>query len=358
MEAYLEYGIFGLKVIDIIISIVIISLSFLGKTIFSKTILEMLKRFTKKTKTTIDDDMLEVLESPLKLSFILLGFYMAKEWLKIEGIEPFLNSMIKSFMIFIIFLIFYKALDKSSNIVKKFSLNFGKELSADIENFIIKTFRIIIIIIGAMSILSEWGINVSAFVASLGLVGMALALAAKDTAANLFGSLVIFTDRPFRIGDWVLTPDVEGTVEEIGIRSTKIRTFAQALVNVPNAVIANTAITNWSRMGKRRIKMRLGLTYSTTTTQMEKILEELRALLKNHKDVHQDSIMVNFDEFEGSSLSVFCYFFTTTTVWKEYLNVREDINLKMMKIVEQNDASFAFPSQSIYFENLPENKMI
>jgi MscS family membrane protein len=333
-------------------------LAFLSKTIFSKTILKMLQQFTRKTKTTLDDDMLDILETPLKLSFMLLGFYLAKEWLSISGIEPFLNSIIKSFMIFIIFLIFYKALNKSAKIVTKFSQNFGKELSTDIENFIIKTLRIIIIIIGTMSILNEWGINVSAFIASLGLVGMAFALAAKDTAANLFGSLVIFTDRPFKVGDWILTPNVEGTVEEIGIRSTKVRTFAQALVNVPNAVIANTAITNWSRMGKRRIKMRLGLTYSTKTAQMEKILEELRALLKNHKDVHQDSIMVNFDQFENSSLSIFCYFFTTTTVWAEYLSVREDINLKMMKIVESNEASFAFPSQSLYVESLPQNEMI
>jgi len=358
MESYLAYTIFGLKVIDIIISIVIVSVSFLLKTIFSKTVLVMLKSFTQKTKTTMDDDLLEVLETPLKLSFLLLGFFLAKEWLGISGIESFLNSMIKSFIIFILFLIFYKALDKSSNIVKKFSKQFGKELSADIENFIIKTLRIIIVIVGLMSILDEWGINVSAFIASLGLVGMAFALAAKDTAANLFGSLVIFTDRPFKIGDWILTPNVEGTVEEIGIRSTKVRTFAQALVNVPNAVIANTAITNWSRMGKRRIKMRLGLTYSTTAIQMETILKELREMLKNHKDVHQDSIMINFDEFESSSLSIFCYFFTTTTVWAEYLKAKEDVNLKMMKIVQQNGASFAFPSQSLYVESMPKGQMI
>lgn len=318
----------------------------------------MLKQFTSRTKTTVDDDMLEVLETPLKLSFILFGFILAKEWLKIEGIEPFLNSTVKSFIIFIIFLILYRALDKSSKIVSKFSKKFGKRLGADIENFIIKTLRIIIIIIGIMSVLSEWGINVSAFVASLGLVGMALALAAKDTAANLFGSLVIFTDRPFKIGDWVLTPNVEGIVEEIGIRSTKVRTFAQALVHVPNAIIANTAITNWSRMGKRRIKMRLGLTYSTKTTQMETILQELREMLKNHKDIHPDQIMVNFDEFEGSALSIFCYFFTTTTVWAEYLKVREDVNLKMMKIVEKNGASFAFPSQSLYIESMPKDTML
>jgi MscS family membrane protein len=187
---------------------------------------------------------------------------------------------------------------------------------------------------------------------------MAFALAAKDTAANLFGSLVIFSDKPFKKGDWILTPNVEGTIESIGIRSTRVRTFAQALVSVPNAVMANSAITNWSEMGKRRIKMRLGLTYSTNTTQMENILKDLREMLKNHSDVHQDTIMVHFDEFQDSSLSLFCYFFTTTTVWSEFLEVRENINLKIMKIVEQNGAAFAFPSQSVYVESMPKNEMI
>ncbi len=111
-------------------------------------------------------------------------------------------------------------------------------------------------------------------------------------------------------------------------------------------------------MGKRRIKMRLGLTYSTNTNQMESILKDLREMLKNHPDVHQDTIMIYFDEFQDSSLSLFCYFFTTTTVWSEYLSVKEDINLKMMKIVEQNGAGFAFPSQSLYVESMPKNEMI
>ena len=111
-------------------------------------------------------------------------------------------------------------------------------------------------------------------------------------------------------------------------------------------------------MGKRRIKMRLGLTYSTNTAQMENILKDLRQMLSNHNDVHKDTIMVHFDQFDDSSLSLFCYFFTSTTVWSEYLSVREDINLKIMKIVETNGAGFAFPSQSVYVESMPKKEML
>lgn len=358
MEAFLSYTIAGLNISNIVIAVSILLVSFLIKNILSKTILNYIKMFTKKTKNTIDDKLVDILELPIKLSIILIGFFISINFLSISRFNGAFNSFTQSFAIFIIFLVLYKTLEQFSNIINKFSKKFGKKISSDIENFLIKTFKIVIIAIGIMTILNEWGINISAFVASLGLVGMALALAAKDTAANLFGSLVIFTDRPFNIGDWIQTPNVEGTVEDIGIRSTKVRTFSQALTNVPNAVIANSAITNWSKIGKRRIKMRLGLTYKTSTKQMQKILVDLREMLKNHNDIHKDTIMVHFDEFQDSSLSLFCYFFTNTTAWAKYLAVREDINLKIMKIIEDNGAGFAFPSQSVYIESMPNDNMI
>jgi MscS family membrane protein len=190
--------------------------------------------------------------------------------------------------------------------------------------------------------------------ASLGLVGMAIALAAKDTVANLFGSLVIFSDKPFKIGDWIKTSNAEGIVEAVGIRSTKIRTFAQALISVPNASLANNEILNWSKMGKRRIKMDLGLTYGTTTKQMNAILRDIRDMLQDDIQVHQETIHIYFTDFNDSSLGIFCYFFTKSTNWAEYMRVREEINLKIMRIVEKNDSSFAFPTQSIYIENNEE----
>jgi MscS family membrane protein len=357
MQNVLNYTLFDIKVLDIVIAISIFMLSILFRTIISKILITSLKTLSKKTQSNLDDQLIEVLEEPLKLSTVILGAYLAKEWLALDSFDGFIHSFIKSLSTFVIFWILYRAINKFEHIFANFSTKFGKELSKDVENFIIKTLKLIIIIVGGMTILQEWGINVTAFVASLGLVGMAFALAAKDTAANLFGSLVIFTDRPFKIGDWVQTPNVEGIIEEIGIRSTKVRTFAQALVSVPNASIANDPITNWSRMGKRRIKTRIGVTYSTTTKQMENILADIREMLKNHKDIHQETIMIYFDEFESSALGIFCYFFTTTTVWAEYLKVREDVNLKIMKIVENNEATFAFPSQSLYIEQIPDRAM-
>ncbi|MCP4726556.1 MAG: mechanosensitive ion channel family protein, partial [bacterium] len=181
--------------------------------------------------------------------------------------------------------------------------------------------------------------------------GLAFALAAKDTVANLFGSVTILLDRPFVVGDWIETPSIEGTVEDIRLRSTQIRTFANAQVTVPNSTLANSAITNWSRMKKRRIKYKLGVTYSSNSGQIEECVKKIKGMLETHPDVHQEVIFVYFTDFGGSALELFLYFFTMTTVWKEYLEVRQDINLKIMKIVEELGMSIAFPSQSVYIEN-------
>ncbi|ATB70306.1 small-conductance mechanosensitive channel [Sulfurospirillum diekertiae] len=354
LQHILEYSLFGLPITHIAIAITIFLLGLALKNLIASIILKPLRTIAKRTKTTTDDKIIAVLEEPLKFSIVLVTTYIATLWLPFRSFDHVVDLAIKSFETFIIFWILYRMVDKFSNLFSFFSSKFGKELHQDIQHFITKALRIFLIALGIMAVLQEWGINVSAFVASLGLGGLAFALAAKDTVANLFGSLVIFTDRPFKVGDWVETPAVEGMIEEIGIRSTKIRTFAQALVSMPNATLANTPITNWSRMGKRRVKTRLGLTYNTSVEQMKAIIQEIKTMLKKHPDVHQETILVSFDEFDNSALSIFLYFFTKTTVWLEYLHVREDVNFKIMEIVARNGAQFAFPSQTLYVESLPK----
>jgi MscS family membrane protein len=319
---------------------------------FTRIIVENLKKIIDKTKTDIDNIIVDSISRPLSFLFIAVGIFFAKGVAKVHPtVDVILNHTVQSMFIFAVFWVFYNIVEPLSGKVQKLTLRYGKELSHDLAQFLTKTLKFIIVVVGIASIFQEWGYNVGAFLASLGLIGMAFALAAKDTAANLFGSLVIFIDRPFKIGDWIMTPDVEGIVEEIGVRSTRVRTFANALVTVPNAVLANSAILNWSKMKKRRINMTVGLTYSTTESQMRAIVANMKQMLKTHEDIHQETIYIYFTDFNDSSLGIFCYFFTKSTAWDEYMRVREDVNLKIMKIVEDEGASFAFPSQSIYVEN-------
>lgn len=338
---------------QVLTAIVIVLLFLFLRRYVRKFLFALLEKVVAKTTTKIDDEILRVLKKPFELFFLTAGVQIALQFIELEvKLAAFLNNIIMTFFTIALFWAIYSILRPFSDIIVASSSKLsGKDLGKDLANLITKFVQIIVIALGIITILQEWGYNITGFLASLGLVGMAIALAAKDTVANLFGSLVIFSDKPFKIGDWIKTSNVEGTVEEVGIRSTKVRTFAQAMVSVPNATLANTEILNWSRMGKRRIKMSLGLTYSTSTAQMEKIVNDIRELLKNDANIHQETIHVYFTDFNDSALGIFCYFFTKSTDWAQYMKVREEINLKLMKIVEENGSSFAFPTQSIFIEN-------
>ena len=322
----------------------------------SKLITLIALKWVSRTKTTLDDEILYVVQRPVALGMIILGFDVAFSFMKFSDAFTLMISHTMTTLAIVLFAwILYRIIKlfESSNelITKRFKTDNGITLA----KLMLSILKAIVLIIAGMNILSTWGINITGFVASLGLVGMAFALAAKDTASNFFGSMVLFTDQPFKVGDWIKTNEVEGTIEAIGVRSTKVRTFARALVSVPNGNMANAAILNWSEMNKRQIKMTLGLTYTTTASQMKQILKEMRELLKNDADIHQQTIYIHFTEFQDSALGIFCYFFTKTTNWGEYMAVRERINLDLMEIVENNGAAFAFPSQSLYVESMPQN---
>lgn len=325
--------------------------------VFRVVLRNLAYKLVQKTTNQHDDEIFAALEKPVDYIFIVIGAVFAKSVLVLsDDVSIFIDHVLRSAFIITVFWGLVRVLNHLAVHVHKITNRFGDKISADVANFIVKSIRFFIVILGAIAVFQEWGYNVSGFLASLGLVGMALALAAKDTAANLFGSLVIFTDKPFKVGDWIKTPEVEGTIETIGIRSTKVRTFAQALVTVPNATLANSAILNWSKMGKRRIKMNVGLTYQTKGETVKKIVDEIKDMLENHPEIHQDTIHIYFTAFNSSSLDIFCYFFTKTTNWGEFMAVQEDTNLKIMEIVERNGSSFAYPTQTLYLNN-EDNKV-
>ena len=319
-------------------------------------IISIFHKLTKRTKNTLDDAIISAIEPPIRMLIVLLGLYGTRLILTLsDAILSFSDHFFRSMFALTLFWALYRIVNIFSDMLDEYEGKVANRLSSDLALFLVKVAKFFLIIMGFIVIVQEWGYNFTGFLASLGLGGLAFALAAKDTAANLFGSLVIFSDKPFDVGDWIQTPEVEGTVESIGIRSTRVRTFAKALVAVPNATLANSPITNWSRMTMRRIKMTVGLTYSTSSTQMQNILDQIRKMLQDDPDIDDTTILVNFTDFQDSALGIFCYFFTNTTNWQEYLMVRERINLAIMKIVEENKASFAFPSQSLYIESLPDN---
>jgi len=221
--------------------------------------------------------------------------------------------------------------------------------------FVTKTLKIFIVITAVLVAAQNMGYSISGLIASLGIGGIAVAMAARDTIANVFGSIMLLVDRPFTVGDWIKTSEFEGVVEEIGFRSTSIRTFAKTLVNVPNSTLANMVIDNIDARSVRRIKMRIGITYSTTSAQMQKAIEGIEDILKKHPGVDQNFSLVKFDEFEDSSLSIFLYYFSKSTNWGEYLQVRQEVNMQMMQLLEKLGLEFAFPSRSVYLHQEQES---
>lgn len=220
-----------------------------------------------------------------------------------------------------------------------------------------KLARITLWVVALLMILQTFGVSVSGLLAFGGIGGIAVGFAAKDLLANFFGGLSIYLDRPFTVGDWIRSPDkqIEGTVEEIGWRLTRIRTFDQRPLYVPNAVFLQIAVENPSRMFNRRIYETIGLRYADAG-KMATVVADVRAMLQAHAEIDQSrTLIVNFVAFGPSSLDFFVYSFTRTTVWAEYHQVKEEILLKILEIIHSNGADVAFPTRTVHLEQpLPE----
>jgi MscS family membrane protein len=353
LQEYLNYVILGIPLYRVALALLVFMFFLLLRKLFTFIVLRFLRNLTQKTKTKVDDIVFRVFSKPASFIIVIVGTAIALKVLGVESTAVF--KVLKTLVLFILFWAFYNLVVAFEEYFYKFSEKFGKEFAREVGGFFVKVAKAFVLIVGGVAVLQEWGINVSALIASLGLGGLAFALAAKDTAANLFGGLTILADKSMKVGDWVKIGNVEGIVEDIGLRTTKIRSFEKSYITVPNQFISNQPLENFSRRNVRRIKMTIGITYSTSREQMVKILQDIRDMLRNHPGIAKDQLlMVYFTNFGESSLDIFIYCFTNTAKWSEYLAIREDVNLRIMEIVEKNGSSFAFPSRSVYVEKLPE----
>ncbi len=212
-----------------------------------------------------------------------------------------------------------------------------------------KVAGMVVLTFAFLSVIQSLGVSISGILAFGGMGGLVVGMAAKDLLANFFGAMVIYFDRPFKVGDWIRSPDrqIEGTVEKIGWRVTKIRTFDKCPFYVPNSVFASIVVENPSRMTNRRIYETIGLRY-VDGDKMTSIVSDVKAMLTLHSDIDTTQTMiVNFNEFGSSSLDFFIYTFTKTTNWVEFHGIKHDVLLQVMRIIEEHGAEIAFPTQTI-----------
>ncbi|WP_236034895.1 mechanosensitive ion channel family protein [Alkalihalobacterium elongatum] len=332
--------------------IIVIFFVFINRWL-SKFVIYLISKVVNKTNNQFFIAVLGAYEKPLRAFFIFLPIYIGIKTHDLPiSTELLIDRIFNTIVILIIGAGLVKLSSKSSSVFEKLKEKLDVEFDEILIPFFSRVVQVIIIAVILSLVAQAWGHNINNLVAGLGIGGLAVALAAQSTLGNLFGGVVIITEKPFSLGDWIKTPSVEGVVEDIGFRSTKIRTFANSVIIIPNSTLANQEIENFSNMGKRRIMFNLGLTYQTTRNQMRSCVERIEELIRNHEDVHPETIMVRFDKFNESSLDVFIYFYTKTTIWSEYLEVKEDINYKIMEILEEEGASIAFPSRSLYVETV------
>lgn len=348
-------GFMGVDVGSIIIAITIFFGFLVVRGIFSKYVLYRLHKWASNTETRADDKVIDALIPPIKFIPVILGFFFAGNYIAFEGDADFIyNNFIRSLIAFNIFWAIHRAIEPVSHMFHRLE----RILTKAMVTWIFKFVKFLIIFIGGAVILEIWGIQVGPLLAGLGLFGAAVALGAQDLFKNLIGGLTVIAEKRFHPGEWIQVEGiVEGTVEEIGFRSTKVRRFDKAPVHVPNSQLSDAVVTNFSRMTHRRIYWKIGVTYDTTIDQLKEIRDGILKYLSDHSEEFESpeniSTFVRVDSFNASSIDIMLYCFTKTTVWGEWLEIKENFAFAIKDIVEGAGTSFAFPSQSLYVETWP-----
>ena len=351
-----QNGFLGVDIGQIIIAVAIFVFLLMIRNLFTQFVLRRLEKLVAKTETDIDDTLVEALRNPIRFIPVVLGLFLATSYLNLsDELQQFATNLNRSLIAFTIFWALYRISDPLSAIMMKAA----HVLTVSMIQWISKAIKMAFALLGAATILEIWGIEVGAIVAGLGLFGVAVALGAQDLFKNLIAGLFVIGERRFQPGDWILVQGiVEGTVEEIGFRTTTIRRFDKAPVYVPNAQLSDNAVTNFSRMTYRRIKWVIGLEYGSTSDQLNKVRDAIESYITNSPDFvqpNETATFVRIDRFSDSSIDVLLYCFTRTTDWLDWLAIKEKLLLEIKAIVEQAGTGFAFPSRSLYLEAIGDD---
>ncbi len=324
-------GIQMAQIIDIGIAILIyILFRCLSKSLAYMTV-KIFKPKTKNKKAIRGN----AFYTPLKVFYVILGIYLAllfvRQPLKTsEWINGLVDQLFKIGVIILSANGIANSLTTNNSLVSRLKDRMNPDVEDSMLKFILKAIRGLIYVIAGFMIITDLGFNLNGLVAGLGIGSVVITLAAQDTAKNLFGGLVIFLDKPFVVGDWIEVEDYEGTVEDITFRSTRVRTFENSVVNIPNAVIANDSIINWSRMEKRRNKVNLCLDLDTPLEKVQIVQKRIKELLIQHDDVIDDTIIVRFDNITDNGINLLVCSYTNSIDYASFLEEKEKINFKIM----------------------------
>ena len=344
-----EKGILGVDIFQILIGLGIFLVFLLFRGFISKVIINRLKKIAKKTTNKFDDTFVQAMEGPARFFPIVIGFFIASYYLEFSSeSRAFIDNINKSLITILIFWLLHQFIQPVTYLLG----GLEKLLTKELIGWIVKAFKILIIILGAAAVLELWGIKIGPIIAGLGLFGVAVALGAQDLFKNLISGILVLVEKRFKVGDWIIVEGIiEGIVERIGFRSTVVRKFDKSTAIIPNFQFAENAVINISETTNWIISWVITLQYNTTVEQLKKIRDEIEKYITTHED-YKNSLgnAVRVDKFSDSSIDMYIRCFTVTDDWDEWLAVKERLAIEIKQIVEKNNASFAFPSQSIYVE--------
>lgn len=326
---------------NIIIAIgIIIFVIIINKFVVSK-VYKVFEGIVSKSNTHIDDSLVKASEKPVKLFILFYGIYQALKTIGFDDLNLNVIStcrLIRLAGIIVVCYFFYNLTLENSILHKTMHKN--SDSNGIVFPFVSIIIRIVIVVFGVVIIANEFGFT--GFITGLGISGIAFALAAQDTFSNLFGGMVIVLDKPFAIGDWVQTSDVEGFVEEITFRSTKIRTFAEAIVTVPNSKLANNNIINWTKRERRRIHFKFTLDYNTPIDKINICIQKIEEFLRNEDKIKDDMLIVSFNELSNYGFGIFVYFYTDMMDYVEYEKMKQSVNISILNILKEEEIKLFF----------------
>ena len=341
-------GVSGVNISEIIIALAIFTFFLFLRGVFSKFVVKKLESYVSKSTNSFDNSLVNSMEGPAKFFPIVLGFFVSTSYLTVDS--EMVDTINRSLITILIFWTFHQVVGPFSSVIK----SAGGLISRDLINWIIKATKILILILGFAAVLDLWGIKIGPIIAGLGLFGVAVALGAQDLFKNLISGILVLVERRFQVGDWIFVDGViEGTVENIGFRSTVVRRFDKSLATIPNFQFAEQAVINKSLITNRRIDWAIGLEYRTTSDQLKNIKEQIENFIKTNSNFSksEDTILaVKIEQFAASSIDIRLICFTKTAQYLEWMNVKDLLAMEIKNIVEKNKASFAFPSTSLYVE--------
>ncbi|NUO19597.1 mechanosensitive ion channel family protein [bacterium] len=319
-------------------------------------VIKRLMKLAEKSESDFDDILLHAVRKPIGWMCFLLGLWAALTVLPLPtepvDLDRFAFAFMKSATIFIGFWLVVRLVSGFIKSAEDKTRESNPQL-AGVLPLGRKTLVVVMWILATLIALQNLGYSVASLLAGIGIGGAALAFAAKDTLANFFGSLVIFVDKPFAIGDWVKVGAIEGTVEEVSLRVTRVRTFERSLITIPNQDLTTKPIENFTRMEKRRVRFEIGVTYDTPVEKIESGIARIRELIAADSEFHTEGTAVYFTKFESSSLIILVQCFTVSTEYAMYMQARHRLLIAIKREFEALGINFAYPTQTMIIASAP-----